>query len=73
MGGSFKTFVLPECRLFFYANTGMYNLEVGNLGFKIVSPLMVVCVQQFLSVLGIDILNKFNISYSDDLDSFWHK
>jgi hypothetical protein len=32
MGGSFKTLILPECSLFFYANTGIYNLEVGDLG-----------------------------------------
>ena len=32
MGGSFKTLILPECSLCFYANTGIYNLEVGDLG-----------------------------------------
>ena len=32
MGGSFKAFILPECSLFFYANTGIYNLTVGDLG-----------------------------------------
>jgi hypothetical protein len=32
MGGSFKAFILPECSLFFYANTGIHNLAVGDLG-----------------------------------------
>jgi hypothetical protein len=32
MGGSFKAFILPECSLFFYANTGIHSLGVGDLG-----------------------------------------
>ena len=32
MGGSFKAFILPECSLFFYANTGIRSLAAGNLG-----------------------------------------
>ena len=32
MGGSFKAFILPECSLFFYANTGIHSLTAGDLG-----------------------------------------
>jgi hypothetical protein len=32
MGGSFKAFILPECSLFFYTNTGIHSLGVGDLG-----------------------------------------
>jgi hypothetical protein len=68
MGGSFKTLILPECSLCFYANMGIYNLEVGDLG---VSNYLTVdgrLCPAVPSVLGIDILNKFDISYSDDLE-----
>ena len=68
MGGSFKALILPECSLFFYANTGIYNLAVGDLG---VSNYLTVdgrLCPPVASVLGIDILNKFSISFSNDLD-----
>ena len=68
MGGSFKAFVLPECRLFFYANTAIYDLTVGDLG---VSNYLTVdgrLCPPVASVLGIDVLNKFDISFSKDLE-----
>jgi hypothetical protein len=68
MGGSFKAFILPECSLFFYADTGMYNLEIGNLGLSNYLTIDGRLCPAVPSVLGIDILNKFNISYSDDLE-----
>jgi hypothetical protein len=68
MGGSFKAFILPECSLFFYANTGMYKLEIGDLGLSNYLTIDGRLCPAVPSVLGIDILNKFNISYSDDLE-----
>jgi hypothetical protein len=68
MGGSFKAFILPECSLYFYTKTGIHNLVVGDLG---VSNYLTVdgrLCPAVPSVLGIDILNKFDISYSDDLE-----
>lgn len=68
MGGSFKALILPECSLFFYANTAIYNLAVGDLG---VSNYLTVdgrLCSPVASVLGIDVLNKFDISFSKDLD-----
>jgi predicted aspartyl protease len=66
--GSFKAFILPECSLFFYANTGMYNLEIGDLGLSNYLTVDGRLCPTGPSVLGIDILNKFNISYSDNLE-----
>ena len=68
MGGSFKAFILPECSLFFYANTGIYDLVVGNLGLSNYLTVDGRLCPPVASVLGIDILNKFSISFSDDLE-----
>jgi hypothetical protein len=68
MGGSFKAFLLPECSLFFYANTGIYNLVVGDLSLSNYLTVDGRLCPHVASVLGIDILNKFDISYSDDLE-----
>jgi hypothetical protein len=68
MGGSFKAFILPECSLFFYANTAIYNLAVGDLG---VSNYLTVdgrLCPPVASALGIDVLNKFDITFSEDLE-----
>lgn len=68
MGGSFKAFILPECSLFFYANTGIYDLVVGDLGLSNYLTVDGRLCPPVASVLGIDILNKFGISFSDDLE-----
>jgi hypothetical protein len=68
MGGSFKAFLLPECSLFFHANTGIYNLVVGDLSLSNYLTVDGRLCPHVASVLGIDILNKFDISYSDDLE-----
>ena len=68
MGGSFKAFIVPECSLFFYANTGIYNLEVGDLGLSNYLTIDGRLCPAVSSVLGIDVLNKFDISFSDDLE-----
>lgn len=68
MGGSFKAFILPECSLFFYADTGMHNLDIGDLGLSNYLTVDGRLCPAFPSVLGIDILNKFDISYSADLE-----
>jgi hypothetical protein len=68
MGGSVKAFILPECTLFFYADEGIHNLAAGDL---VLSNYLTVdgrLCPAVPSVLGIDILNKFDISYSDDLE-----
>jgi hypothetical protein len=68
MGGSVKAFILPECSLFFYANTGIHNLVVGDL---VLSNYLTVdgrLCPAVPSVLGIDILYKFDITYSDYLE-----
>jgi hypothetical protein len=68
MGGSFKAFILPECSLFFYADTGIYDLVVGDLGLSNYLTVDGRLCPPVASVLGIDILNKFGISFSDDLE-----
>jgi hypothetical protein len=68
MGGSFKAFVLPECSLFFYTNTGIYNLEIGDLGLSNYLTIDGRLCPAVPSVLGIDILNKFTISFSNNLE-----
>jgi len=68
MGGSFKAFILPECSLFFYANTGIYNLAVGDLGLSNYLTVDGRLCPAVASVLGIDILSKFDISFSDNLE-----
>jgi hypothetical protein len=68
MGGSFKAFALPESSLFFYSNTGIYNLEIGDLGLSNYLTVDGRLCPAVPSVLGINILNRFNISYSDDLE-----
>lgn len=68
MGGSFKAFILPECSLFFYADMGIYNLEVGDLSLSNYHTVDGRLCPAVPSVLGIDILNKFDISFSDDLE-----
>jgi hypothetical protein len=67
-GGSFKAFILPECSLFFYANNGIHNLAVGDLGLSNYLTVDGRLCPAVPSVLGINILNKFDISYSDDLE-----
>ena len=74
MGGSFKAFILPECSLFFYASTGIHaytgihNLAVGDLGLSNYLTVDGRLCPAVASVLGIDVLNKFDISFSDDLE-----
>ena len=68
VGGSFKAFILPECSLFFYANNGIHNLLIGDLGLSIYLTVDGRLCPAVPSVLGIDILNKFNITYSDNLE-----
>jgi len=68
MGGSFKAFLLPECSLFFYANTGIYNLAVGDLSLSNYLTVDGRLCPPVASVLGIDILNKFDFSFSDSLE-----
>jgi hypothetical protein len=68
MGGSFKAFILPECSLFFYANTGIHSLAAGNLGLSNYLTVDGRLCPAVPSVMGIDILNKFDISYSEDLE-----
>lgn len=68
MGGSFKTFILPECSLFFYSNTGIHNLVVGDLALSNYLTVDGRLCPAVPSVLGIDILNKFDISFSYDLE-----
>jgi hypothetical protein len=73
MGGSFKAFLLPECSLFFYANTGIYNLVVDDLGLSNYLTVDGRLCPHVASVLGIDILNKFDISFSNDLERVFLK
>jgi hypothetical protein len=73
MGGSFKAFLLPECSLFFYANTGIYNLVVGDLNLSNYLTVDGRLCPHVASVLGIDILNKFDISFSNDLERVFLK
>jgi hypothetical protein len=72
MGGSFKAFLLPECSLSFYADSGIYsgiyNLVVGDLRLSNYLTVDGRLCPAASSTLGIDILNKFNISFSDDLE-----
>jgi hypothetical protein len=68
MGGSFKAFLLPECSLSFYADNGIYNLVVGDLSLSNYLTVDGRLCPATSSALGIDILNKFDISYSDDLE-----
>ena len=42
MGGNFKAFVLAECSLFFYGNTGIYNIDVGVLGLQMYHALQMI-------------------------------
>ena len=62
MGGSFKAFILPECSLFFYGNTGIHSLAAGDLGLSNYLTVDGRLCPAVPSVLGIDILNKFDIS-----------
>jgi hypothetical protein len=71
MGGSFKAFVLPECSLFFYADMGIYDLDVGDLGLSNYLTVDGRLCPAVPSVLGIDILNKFDISFSNDLERLY--
>jgi hypothetical protein len=68
MDGSFKAFLLPECSLSFYANTGIYNLVLGDLSLSNYLTVDGRLCPPAASVLGIDILDKFDISFSDDLE-----
>jgi hypothetical protein len=71
MGGSVKAFLLPECSLFFYANTGIYNLVAGDLGLSNYLTADGRLCPPVTSVLGIDILNKFNFSFSESLETLF--
>jgi hypothetical protein len=68
MGGSFKAYLLPECSLFFYADNGIYNLHVGELSLSNYLTVDGRLCPPVASVLGIDILHKFDISFSNDLE-----
>jgi hypothetical protein len=68
MGGSFKAYLLPECSLFFYADNGIYNLHTGDLSLSNYLTVDGRLCPPAASVLGIDILDKFDISFSDDLE-----
>jgi len=68
MGGSFKAFILPECSLYFCANAAIYNLAVGDLGVSNYLTIDGRLCPPVASVLGIDVLNKFDISFSEDLE-----
>ena len=71
MGGSFKAFILPECSLFFYANTGIHSLAAGDLGLSNYLTVDGRLCPAVPSVLGIDILNKFDIWYQRTWKSFF--
>ena len=71
MGGSLKAFILPECSLFFYANTGIHSLVAGDLGLSNYLTVDGRLCPAVPSVLGVDILNKFDISYSEDLEKLF--
>ena len=73
MGDSVKSFLLPECSLFFYANTGIYDLVIGDLGLSNYLTVDGRLCPHVASVLGIDILNKFDISFSNDLERVFLK
>jgi predicted aspartyl protease len=73
MGGSFKAFFLPECSLFFHANTGIYDLVIGDLGLSNYITVDGRLCPPVASVLGIDILNKFDFSFSDSLETLFLK
>jgi hypothetical protein len=68
MGGSVKAFILSQCSLLLYADIGTYNLAVGELDLSNYLTVDGRLCPPVASVLGIDILNKFNISFSDDLE-----
>jgi hypothetical protein len=73
MGGSFKAFLLPECSLSFYADSGIYNLVVGDLSLSNYLTVDGRLCPAASSTLGIDILNKFDISFSNDLERVFLK
>jgi hypothetical protein len=52
----------------FYANTGINNLVIGDLGLSNYLTVNGRLCPPLASVLGIDILNKFDISFSEDLE-----
>ena len=72
MGGSFRTFIPPECSLFFYTNIGIYNLVVVDLSLSNYLAVDGGLCPAVPSVLGIDILNKFDISFSDNLERLFN-
>jgi hypothetical protein len=53
---------------FFCASTGIYNLAVGDLGLSNYLTVDGRLCPAVASVLGIDVLNKLDISFSDDLE-----
>ncbi|HZD34123.1 MAG TPA: hypothetical protein VE130_02875 [Nitrososphaeraceae archaeon] len=68
LGGSVKAFILSQCSLLLYADTGIYNLAVDELDLSNYLTVDGRLCPPAASVLGIDILNKFDISISDDLE-----
>lgn len=68
MGGSVKAFILSECSILLHADIGKYDLAVGELDLSNYLTVDGRLCPPVASVLGIDILNKFDISFSDDLD-----
>jgi hypothetical protein len=68
MGGSVKAFILSECSLFLYTDIGIYNIPVGELDLSNYLTVDGRLCPAVASVLGIDFLNKFDISFSDDLE-----
>lgn len=57
--GGVKAFILPDCSLFFYANTSINNLVVGDLGLSNYLTINGRLCPPVANVMGIDIINKF--------------
>lgn len=71
MGGSVKAFILSQCSLLLYADIGVCNLAVGELDLSNYLTVDGRLCPPVASVLGIDILIKFDISVSDDLERLY--
>jgi hypothetical protein len=57
----------------FYANTGIYDLVIGDLGLSNYFTVDGRLCPPVASALGIDILNKFDFSFSDSLETLFLK
>lgn len=71
MGGSVKAFILSQCSLLLYADIGACSLAVGELDLSNYLTVDGRLCPPVASVLGIDILIKFDISVSDDLERLY--